>query len=189
MPCLPSAPVERQQQPVPEVTLPNTADPSPAPTDAATVQQIADLPAWALVTIVVLGAMVLVLGYLLARAALSGGSRQPSVAAQPEPTQQLSPTQQPAPGSGALLQALIGAYDLSSSDVVRAHVQKSLRTAGVTAIEPLPGDPFEAAFHNGVATVPSPSPELALTVARLLRPGWISSDSVLRPADVEIYKE
>lgn len=88
-----------------------------------------------------------------------------------------------------LLQALVGTYDLSSSDVVRAHVQKSLRAVGITPITPDPGDPFDVGLHNGVAGVAAPSPSLVFRIARVLRPGWRSDDGVLRPAEVEVYKD
>lgn len=123
------------------------------------------------------------LAFLLIRSIHSGRTRRHL------DTAHIPQTPLPPLGSGDLLQAFIGVYDLSTSDVVRAHVQKSLRTAGVTVIDPMPGDPFDNGLHNGVAAVPSPSPELVLCVARVLRPGWLSTDSVLRPADVEVYKE
>ena len=88
-----------------------------------------------------------------------------------------------------LLQALIGTYDLSSSEVVRAHVQKSLRAVGVTPIPADPGDPFDLGQHNGVAGVVAPSPELISRIARVRRQGWQSDAGVLRPADVEVYKD
>lgn len=88
-----------------------------------------------------------------------------------------------------LLQALIGAYDLSSSEVVRAHIQKSLRAVGITPITADPGDPFDVSLHNGVAGVVAPSPELISRIARVRRQGWQSDAGVLRPVDVEVYKD
>lgn len=88
-----------------------------------------------------------------------------------------------------LLQAFIGTYDLSSSEVVKAHVQKSLRAVGITPITPDPGDPFDVRLHNGVAGIAAPSPGLVFRIARVLRPGWRSDDGVLRLADVEVYKD
>jgi hypothetical protein len=88
-----------------------------------------------------------------------------------------------------LVQGLIGTYDLSGSDLVRAHVQKSLRGAGIVAISPEPGEPFDIALHNGVAAIPAPNPDLAFRIARVLRPGWRSGGEILRPADVEVYKD
>lgn len=88
-----------------------------------------------------------------------------------------------------LVQGLIGTYDLSGSELVRAHVQKSLRGAGIVAISPEPGEPFDMALHNGVAAIPAPNPDLAFRIARVLRPGWRSAGEILRPADVEVYKD
>lgn len=90
---------------------------------------------------------------------------------------------------GDLVQGLIGTYDLSDSEVVRAHVQKSLRGAGITEIRPNPGDSFNPREHNGVAAVRAPVPALAFRIARVLRPGWKSAKGTVRPADVEVYKE
>jgi len=186
LPCLPTstpAPVERGQQPGPVFSMQPTPDQSSTATDVAVPGQLADFPVWVWALLALLAGVVLLLSYLLIRSVESGRTRQNlATAHQPQPSH-------PPSASGDLLQALIGAYDLSTSDVVRAHVQKSLRTAGVTTIEPMPGDPFENGLHNGVAAVPSPSPELALCVARVLRPGWLATDTILRPADVEVYKE
>lgn len=88
-----------------------------------------------------------------------------------------------------LVQGLIGTYDLSDSDVVRAHVQKSLRGVGITEIRPNPGEVFNPREHNGVAAIRAPAPALAFRIARVLRPGWKSMTGTVRPADVEVYKE
>lgn len=186
LPCLPTStptPVERQQQHGPAISMQPTPDTSSSQVNVAVPAQLADFPGWVWVVLALLAGAVLILAFLLIRSILSGRTRRHLDTAH-NPQAPLPPL-----GSGDLLQALIGVYDLSTSDVVRAHVQKSLRTAGVTAIDPMPGDPFDNGLHNGVAVVPSPSPELVLCVARVLRPGWLSTDSVLRPADVEVYKE
>jgi hypothetical protein len=88
-----------------------------------------------------------------------------------------------------LVQGLIGTYDLSGSELVRAHVQKSLRGVGIVAISPEPGERFDMALHNGVAAIPAPDPDLDFRIARVLRPGWRSAGEILRPADVEVYKD
>lgn len=90
---------------------------------------------------------------------------------------------------GDLVEGLIGTYDLSDSEVVRAHVQKSLRGVGITAIRPRPGDSFNPREHNGIAAVPAPAPAMAFRIVRVLRPGWKSMKGTVRPADVEVYKE
>jgi hypothetical protein len=88
-----------------------------------------------------------------------------------------------------LVQGIIGAYDLSDSDVVRAHVEKTLRGVGITVITPTLGEPFDFALHNGVSAVAPPSPDLGFHVAKVLRPGWQSASGVVRPADVEVFGE
>jgi hypothetical protein len=88
-----------------------------------------------------------------------------------------------------LVRAFTGTYDLSSSEVVKAHVQKSLRAVGITPITPGPGDPFDVGLHNGVAGITAPAPSLVFRIARVLRPGWRSDEGFLRPADVEVYKD
>jgi molecular chaperone GrpE (heat shock protein) len=88
-----------------------------------------------------------------------------------------------------LVQGLIGTFDLSDSEVVRAHVQKSLRGVGITEIRPKPGESFNPLEHNGVAAIRAPAPALAFRIARVLRPGWKSVRGTVRPADVEVYKE
>lgn len=88
-----------------------------------------------------------------------------------------------------LVPGLIGTYDLSGSDLVRAHVQKSLRGAGIVAISPEPGEPFDMTLHNGVAAISAPNPHLAFRIARVLRPSWRYEGEILRPADVEVYKD
>ncbi|MBP1232548.1 hypothetical protein JOE40_002192 [Arthrobacter sp. PvP102] len=132
-----------------------------------------------LLTVVLLG---LVLAGLLRRAAREGHT------ATAVPGLRLEPRGPTAPYE-ALLQAFIGTYDLSASEVVRAHIQKSLRAVGVTPITPQPGDSFDIRLHNGVTGVTAPSPSLALRIVRVLRPGWRTDDGVLRLADVEVYKE
>ncbi len=88
-----------------------------------------------------------------------------------------------------LVQGLIGTFDLSDSEVVRAHVQKSLRRVGISEIRPMPGDTFDPRMHNGVAAVRAIAPTSVFRIARVLRPGWESEKGTVRPADVEVYKE
>ncbi|MDQ1058391.1 hypothetical protein QFZ23_002292 [Arthrobacter globiformis] len=147
-------------------------------------------PYWVLAAIAAAALATLILGFTAAKVLRRGAVRG-------------DPAPIPAPASSGvdcgakvlstqrynvLLQALMGTYDLSSSEIVRAHVQKSLRTVGVTPITPTLGEPFDLELHNGVAGVTAPSPYLVFRVARVLRPGWRTDDAVLRLADVEVYK-
>lgn len=154
----------------------------------------AGLPVWVLVSITVLLLTVFILGLAVVRlvrrdttpgnlASTAGPSAAPVAGRADRGPEPLN-----AQRYGVLLQAFIGTYDLSSSEVVKAHIQKSLRTVGIRPITPDPGDPFDVRLHNGVTGIAAPSPGLVLRIARVLRPGWRSDDGVLRLADVEVYK-
>ncbi len=105
-------------------------------------------------------------------------------------TGRTGPGPAPVDGDADLLQALFGVFDLSDSPAVQAHVVKTLRAAGVSEIQPRPGDAFDTRVHNGLTWQPAPSGDLHLRVARVIRTGWTSGRSgVLRPADVEVYKD
>lgn len=185
--CLPSqpvtstVPVETQQPPVP---------PEPLPTPTNADLQLADLPLWALAAFAVLLLTIAILGYVLVRLArpakpaskMNRSTSTPDHRSGPQPVLNSN-------GYQALLQAFIGTYDLTASEVVHAHIQKSLRGVGITPITPRPGDAFDLGLHNGVSGVSAPSPNMAHRIVRVLRPGWRSDHEVLRLADVEVYKE
>ncbi|MBP1135056.1 hypothetical protein JOE31_001288 [Arthrobacter sp. PvP023] len=160
----------------------------PDPGTPATDLQLANLPLWAVVAIAILLLTVVLLGLVLVRMARGANPAYDGETVLAGPGPGLDPRGL-APAYETLLQAFIGTYDLSASEVVRAHIQKSLRAVGVTPITPHPGDPFDIRLHNGVAGVTAPSSSLALRIVRVLRPGWRSDDGVLRLADVEVYKE
>ncbi|MDQ0616762.1 nucleotide exchange factor GrpE [Arthrobacter globiformis] len=153
------------------------------------------LPLWALASITILVLTVVILSFAMTRL-VRRGSKAADAAPTARPVEgpiEAGPGRGPEPlssqGYTVLLHAFIGTYDLSSSEIVRAHVLKSLRAVGIAPITPAPGDPFDVGLHNGVAGIPAPSPGLVFRIARVLRPGWRSDDGVLRMADVEVYKD
>lgn len=91
-------------------------------------------------------------------------------------------------GSPAAVQGLIAVADLTDSPVVLAQVERSLRQAGVEIVTATEGEPFDTEWHHGVGVVPAPRPDLDLSVARVVRPGWRTADGLLRPVEVEVYR-
>jgi hypothetical protein len=147
------------------------------------LQSLGATPPWAVIVMVALALLILILLWALLRERPGKHASGDAGAGMPA-----TPRQEHQHYSD-LVSGLIGAYDLSESDAVRAHVEKSLRGVGIRMVSPTSGDPFDTTIHNGVAGVPSPNPALVFRIARVLRPGWQSSEGVLRPADVEVFKE
>jgi molecular chaperone GrpE len=69
--------------------------------------------------------------------------------------------------------------------LVRQQFLGVLESFGVSRIDPL-GAPFDPAKHEAVSTVPAASPEGDGLVAGVIRPGYMMSDEVLRPASVAV---
>lgn len=90
--------------------------------------------------------------------------------------------------AAAAVQGLIAVADLTDSPVLLAQVERSLRRAGVEVVTATEGQPFDTAWHHGVGVVPAPSPDLDLSVARVVRSGWRTADGLLRPVEVEVYR-
>lgn len=162
---------------------PHDADNDAGPFDTL-LQSLGSGPSWAVIVIMALALLVLIL--LLALLQEKRGKHAPAGDA---PAGLPAASKQEQQEYRNLVSGLIGAYDLSGSDVVRAHVEKSLRGVGIRIISPISGQPFDTAIHNGVTGIPSPDPALVFHIARVLRPGWQSPDGILRPADVEVFKE
>ena len=119
-------------------------------------------------------------------------SPPPPAPASPAPPAPASPAP-PAPASEGqapelrrLVFGLIGAYDLAEGPAVRAHVEHVLRNAGVTAIRPEKGTPFDTALHSAVSAQPASGRGAAVQIAALVRPGWQQDGEVLRPAEVDV---
>jgi len=197
----------------PAVTpTPATASPTPKPaTDTAThtspaATEMPDgtegddgLPLW-LLGIVFFG------GLALGAAATLGLVRRPVTARQQavppraphregpaprtrEPVARPPSPDRPAPESAAAaVQGLIAVGDLTDSPVMLAQVERSLRQSGVSMVTAEEGQPFDTEWHHGVGVLPAPRPDLNLTVARVVRPGWRSVDGLLRPVEVEVYR-
>ena len=106
-----------------------------------------------------------------------------------EPVARPPSPDRPAPESAAAaVQGLIAVGDLTDSPVMLAQVERSLRQSGVSMVTAEEGQPFDTEWHHGVGVLPAPRPDLNLTVARVVRPGWRSVDGLLRPVEVEVYR-
>jgi len=97
----------------------------------------------------------------------------------------------PAPAADArvdsLVNALIDLGDRVNSTALRAEIVAALAAAGVQALEPPPGTPFDASRMRGVGNSPAPSPAAIGTVATTDRVGYASATRVLRLPDVVVY--
>ena len=150
------------------------------------------LPAWLLALIAgILLVAVVGLAIALFRSAGPAQVRQPHEN-RPAPPAPASPAP-PAPASEGqapelrrLVFGLIGAYDLAEGPAVKAHVEHVLRNAGVTAIRPEKGTPFDTALHSAVSAQPASGRGAAVQIAALVRPGWQQDGEVLRPAEVDV---
>jgi hypothetical protein len=101
------------------------------------------------------------------------------------------PWQPPAAGPSVdqenLAEGLIGAYDLAAgSPAVREYVKQVLRGAGISLLTAEAGTVFDPAHHLAVDTQPAGSEE-AGTIARVVRPGWVAGETLLRPAEVVVW--
>ena len=86
-----------------------------------------------------------------------------------------------------LAEGLIGAFDLATgSDAVRGHIRQVLRGAGVVPLDVEEGAHFDPAVHFALDTEPADA-DRSGRVARQLRPGWVRSGVVLRPAEVVVW--
>lgn len=122
------------------------------------------------------------------RPARSGRSQASRPDASPGPTH---PAQTPASFASvdevALTEGLIGAYDLAAgSPAIRDYVKQVLRSAGVSQLTAEPGTVFDPARHLAVDTEPAGSGQPG-RIARLVRPGWVAAETLLRPAEVIVW--
>ncbi len=84
-----------------------------------------------------------------------------------------------APRSGDAAQALARGVEMT-----RAELKRTLANAGVQPMSELkPGDRFDPALHQAVASVPSPGREPD-TIIEVVRQGYSWGEFVLRPAHV-----
>jgi hypothetical protein len=174
----------------PEMVRPSqSVSPVMGVTGAGTPLQAEGLPLWVVTILAALAVLAVTLLVTKTRAGRHESRVRQTQSSYKPTNSQTADTSEQDRRFEELVQGLIGTYDLSGSDLVRAHVQKSLRGAGIVAISPEPGEPFDMTLHNGVAAIPAPNPHLAFRIARVLRPGWRYEGEILRPADVEVYKD
>lgn len=69
------------------------------------------------------------------------------------------------------------------------RLTEALEDAGVTAVRPEPGEPFDARQHQGVGTTPTEDPSADRCVAEVRRPGLTRDDGrQVRPAEVVVFR-
>lgn len=86
-----------------------------------------------------------------------------------------------------LIRGLIGVFDLASgSPAIRGHIKHVLRGTGVVAVSVEPGIAFDPAEHLAIDTEPA-APGKEGQVARQVRPGWASGETLLRPVEVVVW--
>ena len=83
----------------------------------------------------------------------------------------------PATPTETLLQAML---------LVDKKLRKELEAAGIERLDPV-GLPFDPAFHEAVAVLPTPTPEQDHTVAATFQIGYRFKGSLVRPARVQVY--
>lgn len=104
-------------------------------------------------------------------------SGQPAAPQPPAP--QVSPDHHhppPAPPNERLVRGLIGAFDISAEESVRAHVEQALNGVGVEIVAPSRGTVFDPHVHQCVDTSPAAGAEEDNRIAGIVRPGWRSRD-------------
>ena len=70
---------------------------------------------------------------------------------------------------------------------MQVQLERTLRSAGVDRLQVAEGDLFDPAFHLVAATEATTDPERERRIAREVRPGWMSSSGVVRPAEVVVW--
>jgi molecular chaperone GrpE len=88
-------------------------------------------------------------------------------------------------GSGAAEQTMAFTSFARGVALVRDQFLSRLEQFGVTRIETL-GQPFDAARHEAVSTVPVVDPEQDGRIVAVLKDGYASGDELLRPASVVV---
>ncbi|MEN0134528.1 MAG: nucleotide exchange factor GrpE [Rhodococcus sp. (in: high G+C Gram-positive bacteria)] len=86
-----------------------------------------------------------------------------------------------------LVQALISLYDLADAAALRTQIAEDLTRAGVSRIDARVGVGFDPALHRAVDTTSAVAPGDVDTIARQLRPGWITGETIIRYAEVAVY--
>lgn len=105
---------------------------------------------------------------------------------QPHPAQ--IPPLQPAPRPDAkLVETLIFVHDLAEARQVQAEIAEGLQQSGVHPLSPQRGAMFDPAQHKAVDRAIAASPMDVDTIAGVVRPGWASSEGVIRFAEVAVF--
>lgn len=112
-----------------------------------------------------------------------------SLSAMPSPMVPTAPVARDAAPdrSPGLIGALVDLVDRLPSQALRAEVIATLARAGVRAVEPAAGDPFDAARMRGVGTAPAPDPSWIGRVAVTERPGFQDGVQVVRLPEVVVF--
>jgi hypothetical protein len=82
---------------------------------------------------------------------------------------------------------LIGAFDLSASVAVQAHITQVLARVGVYHMGVESGSVFDPSVCEAVSTVVTEDPDRVGRVAQMVRPGWRRPDAVLRFPQVSVW--
>lgn len=88
----------------------------------------------------------------------------------------------------ALVDGLLALADLADSPAVQAQVRATLQRVGVVEMVAAPGERFDPDRHHAVGTVPTADPGHHMSIARVVRVGWATSEAVIRTADVEVSR-
>lgn len=86
-----------------------------------------------------------------------------------------------------LIRGMIRVIDASSEARVLQRAQGALTHAGVTPIEPAPGERFDVDSQFVSAVVETTEARLHDNVVALVRAGYRDGDRLIRPAEVQIY--
>lgn len=113
----------------------------------------------------------------------------PMMAPAPAPMAPAPAAAAPAPDGRAdgLIASLIDLGDRVNSAALRAEITAALARAGVQALDPPPGTPFDAQRMRGVGSAPAPDPSAVGTVAATDRVGYASATALLRLPDVIVH--
>jgi hypothetical protein len=94
----------------------------------------------------------------------------------------------PDPPTTRLALALIACLDLFEPDEeVAEQASAALEEAGVVAIDP-DGDRFDRRLHRVQGRIDTDDPRQDWMVANTVQRGWVRGDTLLRPAQVWVYR-
>jgi molecular chaperone GrpE (heat shock protein) len=85
------------------------------------------------------------------------------------------------------VRGLIAVFDNSDDAYVKSRALDALDDAGVEAIRPEPGDPFDPGTQSIGGVVETVDERRHRDVIAVLRPGFRDHDTLVREAEVQIY--